>query len=126
MLALASAVVVGAAGGAQPIATVAAAFIACAGIFVARVDLERAFFATLAVVLAGLAFGDRGFAHIGIPPVYLGEITLALGFVAAAARFPRLSIPARVGAPVGLLLAYMALGGIRTVPHISTDRKSVV
>src|SRR5450759_905246 len=42
----------------------------------------RFFLLALGVLLTGYAFLGRGFAHLGVPPVYLGEVVLALGLAA--------------------------------------------
>ncbi|MEM6854853.1 MAG: hypothetical protein AAF593_10640, partial [Planctomycetota bacterium] len=41
--------------------------------------LTARWFALLAVLMAGLAIGGRGFAYIGLPPLFISEIMLALG-----------------------------------------------
>ena len=68
----------------------------------------------LALLLLGYVFLDRGFAHVGIGPLYLGEGVLAVGLVAMAIVLPR----ARVGGVEALLLAFMAWGAARTIPYI--------
>jgi hypothetical protein len=81
----------------------------------------RFFLLVLGVLLAGYAFLGRGFAHLGVPPVYLGEFVLALGLVATgwAAIRNRLHI-GRSGL-VAVLVVFMVLGLIRTVPYLPAD-----
>jgi len=63
-------------------------------------------------------FLGRGFAHVGLPPLYVGEVVLFLGLLAAAVVIVR-TRPRAVGSKiVWLLLAFMALGLIRTVPYL--------
>jgi hypothetical protein len=80
----------------------------------------RVFVGTLLLLLAGYMFMGRGFAHLGIPPIYLGEIVLALGLVATTVAAVQLRIRPRLTWTVGLLLAFMAWGAIRTVPYLTT------
>jgi len=88
--------------------------------------VARGFWVALATLLAGYMLLGRGFAHIAVGPVYVGDIVLALGLVSAtlvllgtdrAAAFARLRHPHPV---VVLLVAFMVLGAARTVPYIST------
>ena len=46
--------------------------------------IVQLFLLVLGALLMGYAFLGRGFAHLGVPPVYLGEMVLALGLVATA------------------------------------------
>jgi O-antigen ligase/polysaccharide polymerase Wzy-like membrane protein len=79
------------------------------------------FLVALSLLLAGYAFLDRGFAHIGVPPVYLGDLVLALGVVAVAvaSRGTRVLIPRH--SVQSLALGFMTWGAIRTVPYIPRD-----
>ena len=82
--------------------------------------IVRAFLASLGILLLGYMFLGRGFAHVGVPPVYVGEVVLALGVVATAAAL----LSARPVRPpnlvVWLLIAFMVLGAVRTVPYLGT------
>jgi len=82
--------------------------------------IVRFFLLVLGVLLAGYAFLGRGFAHLGMPPVYLGEMVLALGLAATA--FAALRGRLQLYRPwlVVLLVVFMVLGLIRTVPYITT------
>jgi hypothetical protein len=74
---------------------------------------------TLALVslfglLAGYAFFGRGFAYIGVAPLYVGEVVLGLAVLGVVAAVPRGRL-----APVHLLLvAFMVWGALRTIPYI--------
>ena len=82
--------------------------------------IVRFFLLALGVLLTGYAFLGRGFAHLGVPPVYLGELVLALGLAATA--FAALRGRLQLSRPwlVVLLVVFMVLGLIRTVPYIPT------
>ncbi|HUG14133.1 MAG TPA: hypothetical protein VMM78_03870, partial [Thermomicrobiales bacterium] len=45
------------------------------------------FVSALALVLAGYMFMGRGFAHVGVPPMYVGELALALAVFALVTAF---------------------------------------
>src|SRR5690606_1746586 len=64
------------------------------------------------------AMQGRGFAYLGIPPLYVGEIALIVGiltliFGSARWRFSPLQI---------LTIAFMALGLLRTLPYVEGYR----
>jgi hypothetical protein len=74
------------------------------------------YLALLAIVLLGYALMGKGFAYLGVPPLYVGEIALLTGIV----------VFLRIGAvfvtlatwPALLLVALMALALARTLPFI--------
>jgi len=73
----------------------------------------------LSIVLTGYALAGRGFAYLGVPPLFVGEITLMLGLVA-------LAVTANVGRIMGsgliwLILLFMGWGAARTIPYIGAD-----
>ena len=63
-------------------------------------------------------FLGRGFAHIGFPPLYVGEVVLVLGLLAAGTVLVRTGRWLPRSRIVWLLLAFMALGLLRTVPYL--------
>lgn len=80
----------------------------------------RAFLWIAGVLLLGYVCFGRGFAYVGLAPVYVGDVVFAIGLVAAL-----------VGGLLGaikhsrlcwILLAYMAWGALRTVPYLETFR----
>jgi hypothetical protein len=77
--------------------------------------LARVFLGFFCFVLAGYAIVGRDFAHLGVPPIYIGEIALALGMVAALTAgnltSAILNLP---GLALALLMLWTAL---RTVPY---------
>lgn len=83
------------------------------------VHLQKAFLGALAVLLAGYAFLDRGFAHLGAPPVFVGEMVLALGL---AAIIPTGAFGTVLRSPVAwAYLAFAAWGAFRTLPYIDVQ-----
>ncbi len=70
----------------------------------------------LGAILLGYAFLGKGFAYLGAPPLYVGEITLAL---AAVAVIMNLST-ARFSLIHGLLFAFMAWSAFRTFPFLGS------
>lgn len=78
----------------------------------------RVFLVALSALLAGYMFMGRGFAHLGWHPVYVGEVVLLLGLICTGIVVfklkPRFS-PSRI---VWLLLAFMLLGAVQTVPYL--------
>jgi len=112
-------VAVGAATVWNPWATVGAmgvVFALTLGVFFAR-RLPRFFLGLLGLLLIGYAFFGRSFAYLGAPPVFVGEMALAVGLLAVLVS-GGLSIPFR--SPLAwLLLAFGAWGVVRTVPYIS-------
>ena len=76
------------------------------------------FLLALLALLAGYMFMGRGFAHLGRPPVYVGEVVLFGGLVATAVAFVRLRLRLRLSPVVLLLLGLMVLGFARTVPYL--------
>jgi hypothetical protein len=83
---------------------------------VTRRSFADRFLILLGVVLLGYAVDGRGFAYIGVPPLFIGEITLLAGLVAVASTrgWERvLDLP-----QILLVLAMMAWGVVRTVPYL--------
>jgi hypothetical protein len=98
----------------------AAAVLAAAAV-VALVTLGQGypslFLRVLIILLIGYAFLNKGFAYLGVAPVYVGEATLALALLSLVVTAPR----ARLRLLHWLLFAYMAWGLFRTVPYLSRD-----
>ncbi len=72
------------------------------------------FHVSLVAILAGYAFLGRGLAHLGVPPVYVGEVVLGVGLIAIAVSLPG----ARWSATHLAIAAFAAWGAIRTVPYL--------
>lgn len=73
----------------------------------------------LAALLLGYMFFGRGFAHVSVGPVFVGDVVLLVG-VAVAIPFVLYSkwAPCR-SVTIGLLVVFMAWGAARTAPYIS-------
>ena len=87
-----------------------------------RAALSRAdragdrYLTVLGLVLLGYTLFSRGFAYLGVPPLFVGEIMAVAGVVVAlrSGRVgPLLERPA-----TWILLALVALAGVRTVPYV--------
>ena len=76
------------------------------------------FVVALATLLVGYMFMGRGFAHVGVPPIYVGEVVLLIGLVATAYAFRRSKVHAQSLPVVWLLLGFIVLGFARTVPYL--------
>ncbi len=74
------------------------------------------FHGALLVILVGYAFMGKGFAYLGAPPLYVGEIVLALCLASIMWTIGR----ARLGVLHALLFLFMAWGAVRTIPYIGT------
>jgi hypothetical protein len=74
------------------------------------------YIALLAIVLLGYALMGKGFAYLGFPPLYVGEIAFLAGIVV----FLRIGAFAGVltTLPAVLLVALMALVVARTLPYV--------
>ncbi|MEK6206485.1 MAG: O-antigen ligase family protein [Chloroflexota bacterium] len=75
------------------------------------------FLTSLTIILIGYAFLDRAFAYVGVAPLYIGEVVLAIAVVwllTAWRRIPRDPLHF-------ILLAFMALGALRTLPYLEHD-----
>ena len=95
-------------------AAIIAAVVVSVGLVAMGRRVVALFHGSLITILVGYAFLGKGFAYLGVPPLYVGEMVLALGFVSLLASLGR----ARFGALHGLLVLFMAWGAIRTIPYI--------
>jgi len=87
-----------------------------AALFAAR--LPNLFLGFAGVLLAGYAFLGRGFAYLGVPPIYVGEVGLAFGLLAATmSGAVRLALRSPL---VWMLIAYDAWGAAQTIPYLQT------
>lgn len=78
----------------------------------------RAIAIVLGVLLVGYMFLGRGFAHLGFPPLYVGEIVLAMGIASTGYALWRNGVRAAPTRTIWLLLGFMALGAVRTIPYL--------
>ncbi len=70
----------------------------------------------LCVTLLGYALTGKGWAYVGVPPLFIGEMVLGAGVVAAA-LYGRWDGLLRLP-PMWALLALMTWGALRTLPEI--------
>jgi O-antigen ligase/polysaccharide polymerase Wzy-like membrane protein len=78
--------------------------------------LPRLFLGVIGAILVGYAFLGRGFAYLGVPPIYIGELSLGFGMLAAVAGG---AIPVLRGSLVLWLLVLFDLWGVaRTIPYL--------
>lgn len=83
-----------------------------------RDRIHKAYLAALGVGLLGYAVMGRGFAYVGYPPVYVGEVLLGLGIAVLIVRGTAGRV---IREPlVWNLLLFMVVGAMATVPHLST------
>lgn len=84
--------------------------------------MVRILAAALGALLAGYMFLGRGFAHIGIGPVYVGDVVLVLGLATAAVVVIRTRALPPITWTIALLLGFVALGAVRTLPYLGLYR----
>jgi hypothetical protein len=82
-----------------------------------RFPIGPIFLVILGLSLAGYAFLGRGFAYLGFPPVFVGELVLFLGLLTWALTGSARIFESRLS---WLLLLLMAIGALGTVRWIST------
>ncbi|MEL6610560.1 MAG: hypothetical protein AAFQ53_00580, partial [Bacteroidota bacterium] len=79
-------------------------------------SLADRYLVLLCFTLIGLALFARGFAYWGVPPLFISELTLVLGvaaMMAGGALRPLFTLPV-----VWVLVAFIALAGVRTLPNL--------
>ena len=84
----------------------------------ASTDLGDRYLTWLGWVLAGYAFAGRGFAYLGVPPLYIGEFTALFGLAALALSGQ--AFAALRSSTLKLLILLALWGTFCTVPHMST------
>jgi O-antigen ligase/polysaccharide polymerase Wzy-like membrane protein len=84
---------------------------------VARTLLGDRFLLMLAVVLAGYALDGRAFAYLGLPPIFVGEMTLLAGMftLLSTPHWPRMFRTTQAL----VLLPFMLWGLLRTAPFVA-------
>lgn len=98
-------------------ALVVAAVIAICGVVLFRA-LPRVFLGLLWTLILGYTFLGRSVAYLGAPPVFVGEIMLAFGLVAALASGRRALLELS-RSPVAWLIVVWALWGVSgTLPYV--------
>lgn len=85
---------------------------------VQRAPMPRGYLLALCLVLAGYALFGKGFAYVGYPPAFVGELVLLAGVGALAVRggwFALFNLT-----PMRILLLLIAWGVYRTLPYLRT------
>jgi hypothetical protein len=81
-----------------------------------RLPREDRYLRLLCIALACYAIIGKGFAYLGVPPIFVGELLLVVGlWLWAENRFIGLNAPS---APQLLLIGYMIWGAMRTAPDV--------
>lgn len=111
------AILVGVVTSLAPLLGVAAGLIVVGAVWLIALGrrVETIFLVTLGLLATGYALLGRGFAHVGVPPLYVGEIGLVLAIVVSVMAFR----PEKVSWLHIPLVAFMVWGAIRTIPYIS-------
>lgn len=78
--------------------------------------IEPLFLTFSGILLLGYIFQGRGFAYVGVPPLYVGEMVMLLGFATLAIT----RVKWKLSILELWLLAFMALGAIHTIPYYGT------
>lgn len=102
----------------SPIVTLAAVVVitavGCGFVLASR--LQGAWLSGLGIMLVGYVVLGKGFAYIGLPPLYVGEVVVAWGILAA---FLGGGMSAALRSPVTWCWAALALDGtVRTLPYL--------
>jgi hypothetical protein len=84
--------------------------------------LPRLFLQGTVVILIGYALAGRGFAYVGWKPVFIGDVVLIVGTLAVFTR----ARGVRLTPLHGLILLFMLLGALRTVPYITAYKVNAV
>ena len=79
--------------------------------------MARVFLASLGVLLIGYAFFGRGFAYLGMPPLFVGELVLLVGLAAVVLTRGTLRRASRVPM-TWFILAYAGWGALQTFPYL--------
>ena len=79
--------------------------------------VARFFLGYLTILLLGYAVFGRGFAYLGVPPVYVGEIGLVIGI---AVMLTHILVPVWESRLVWGLVAFMIWGFFNTLPYVGT------
>lgn len=74
------------------------------------------FHVSLLGLLAGYAFLGKGFAYLGAPPLFVGELVLGLAILAILLSLGT----ARFGVLHGLIVAFVVWCAFRTIPYVGT------
>ena len=82
--------------------------------------LSLAFLVVLAALLVGYMFLGRGFAHLGVGPIFVGDAVLLLGLAVTGFVVIRERMRPSLSWLVGFIVAFAVLGALRTLPYLGT------
>ena len=80
--------------------------------------LKWAYLILLGLLLIGYMFLGRGFAHLGVGPIFIGDSVLLAGLLTAAYAIVRWRMAPPLTWTVGLLIGFAILGAVRTFPYL--------
>src|SRR6476646_1834859 len=79
--------------------------------------VSDSYLVTLGALLAGYAIFGRGFAYIGVPPVYVGEVVFVMGIIAfLKSKCAAASLATLPSLLLAILIGWVA---IRTLPYLA-------
>ena len=79
-------------------------------------EFPRWFLKINGILLCGYVFGGRGFAYLGVSPIYVGEVVLGFGFLMiSASKCLRLALRSPIS---WLVIAFALWGLVRTLPFV--------
>lgn len=82
--------------------------------------LPRYALGLISIALIGYAFLGKGFSYLGVPPLFIGEVTLGLGMLAAVMSVFQGARLHHVTLLICTLVAFLIIGIVSTVPYIGT------
>lgn len=82
------------------------------------ISVSRFFLISVGILLIGYAMFNKGFAYVGVPPLFIGEVFLGFSFFLLLAG----SYSSRIfSSPLmWLIILFITWGAIRTLPYIET------
>lgn len=104
----------------QPVLAGVAGVALLALAFLAQVGARLPVYALglIGISLVGYSVLGKGYAYLGVPPLFIGEVALLLGLLATVPAWWRHFPLRRTPAIVGTLLLFMLTGVINTLPHV--------
>ncbi|MFC3834440.1 O-antigen ligase family protein [Deinococcus rufus] len=80
--------------------------------------LPRYALGLIGITLTGYAFMGRGYAYVGVPPLFIGELTMGLGLAGAAMAMWQGARLRHTWGLALLVVLFMLMGLRSTVPHV--------
>lgn len=98
----------------EPLAGVGLSLLLLGAVVFAIWPVTAVFRLSITALLIAYAFFDRGIAHFGVGSLYIGEVVLFVAVLQIAVSLPTY----RAGLSHWVLIGFMALGLLRTVPFL--------